>query len=302
MAANRNIIDMSTLPVPDVVQIPDTEAIFSQWLAKVRELDPEFDALVESEPAYKQGEAGAYRVALLMQRVNDSARAVLLASAMKTDLDQLGANFNVRRMVITPAQPEAIPPVEAVYEDDDAFRERIQLSWSQLNTAGARSAYRFHAKSAAADVLDAEAYGPETHGRPGCVDVYVLSREGDGTASQELLESVNTALNADEIRPLTDYVSVQSALLTRFNVVAELVIDDGPDAATVRDNAVAVLRNYLSLMHRINRGVPLSGIYHALHNDGVSRVELHEPAADIPGATGTAPYCENISVTHCPED
>lgn len=80
--------------------------------------------------------------------------------------DQIGANFNVKRYVITPADPDAVPPVDAELEDDDAYRERIQLSWAQLNTAGARNAYRFHARSADADVLDADAYGPEDHSRP----------------------------------------------------------------------------------------------------------------------------------------
>jgi phage-related baseplate assembly protein len=89
--------------------------------------------------------------------------------------------------VIKPGDPLAVPPVEPELEGDAAFRERIQLSWAQLNTAGARNAYRFHAKSADTDVLDADAYGPETHNRPGYVDVYVLSRTGDGTAGQPCL-------------------------------------------------------------------------------------------------------------------
>nr|WP_080206591.1 baseplate J/gp47 family protein [Salmonella enterica] len=297
MAANHNIIDMSTLPVPDVIQVPDTGAIFSQWLAKLRELDPEFDALVESDPAYKQGEAGAYRVALLMQRVNDSARAVLLASAMKNDLDQLGANFNVRRMVIIPAQPEAIPPVEAVYEDDDAFRERIQLSWSQLNTAGAGNSYRFHAKSADTDILDADAYGPETHSRPGEVDVYVLSRTGDGTAGQGLLDKVRNRLNADEVRPLTDCVTVKSATIANYVVTAELEIPDGPDATMVLNNATDILRAYTTLSHRINTLVPLSAIYAALQQPGVARVRLISPVADLEAEPGKAPWCSAIGVT-----
>ncbi|EAA7483535.1 baseplate J/gp47 family protein [Salmonella enterica] len=297
MAANHNIIDMSTLPVPDVIQVPDTGAIFSQWLAKLRELDPEFDALVESDPAYKQGEAGAYRAALLMQRVNDSARAVLLASAMKNDLDQLGANFNVRRMVIIPAQPEAIPPVEAVYENDDAFRERIQLSWSQLNTAGAGNSYRFHAKSADTDILDADAYGPETHSRPGEVDVYVLSRTGDGTAGQGLLDKVRNRLNADEVRPLTDCVTVKSATIANYVVTAELEIPDGPDATMVLNNATDILRAYTTLSHRINTLVPLSAIYAALQQPGVARVRLISPVADLEAEPGKAPWCSAIGVT-----
>mgnify|MGYP002677332727 CR=1 FL=1 len=301
MASSYDVINLSELAVPDAIVMPDAADIFSRWLARLRELDPEFDALVESDPTYKQGEVNAYQLTLAFQRVNDAVRAVFLASAKGADLDQLGAAFNVQRFVITPAAPDAVPPVDAVLEDDNAFRERIQLSWAQLNTAGARNAYRFHAKSADEDVLDADAYGPETHGKPGEVDVYVLSRTGDGTASEALLKAVNSRLSADEIRPLTDFVSVKSALIASYEVTAELDIPEGPDAQTVLTNATDVLRAYTLLSHRIKALVPLSAVYAALQQSGVTRVRLLSPIADLEAVAGTAPWCTAINVTRSEE-
>lgn len=263
----------------------------------LRELDKQFDALVESDPTFKQGEVNAYQLTLAFQRVNDAVRAVFLASAKEADLDQIGAAFNVKRQVIKPGDPLAIPPVEPELEDDAAFRERIQLSWAQLNTAGARNSYRFHAKSADTDVLDADAYGPETHNRPGYVDVYVLSRTGDGTAGQPLLDKVNSTLNADEIRPLTDYVTVKSATIANYAVTAELEIPEGPDASTVLNNAIDVLRSYTTLSHRIKTVVPLSAIYASLQQSGVVRVRLISPVADLEAEAGKAPWCTAINVT-----
>lgn len=297
MAESYDVINLSDLPVPDAIVVPDAAVIFGAWLARLRELDPEFDALVESDPAYKQGEVTAFQLTLAFQRVNDAVRAVFLASAQKADLDQIGAAFNVERMVIVPANPEAVPPTDAVMEEDDAFRERIQLSWSQLNTAGARNAYRFHARSADEDVLDADAYGPEEHGRAGEVDVYVLSREGDGTASRALLDAVSVRLNADEIRPLTDFVTVKSAIINDYFVTAELEIPDGPDAGEVLENAKNTLMSYTRLANRINGMVPVSAIYAALQQTGVARVILSSPRADIEPATGTAPRCAAVNVT-----
>ncbi|EBE1244985.1 TPA_asm: baseplate assembly protein [Salmonella enterica subsp. enterica serovar Typhimurium] len=297
MAGNYDVINLSDLPVPDAIVVPDATVIFSAWLARLRELDPEFDALVESDPAYKQGEVNAYQLTLAFQRVNDAVRAVFLASAKRGDLDQIGAAFNVARMVIEPARPDAVPPTDAVMEEDEAFRERIQLSWSQLNTAGARNAYRFHARSADEDVLDADAYGPDEHGRAGEVDVYVLSREGNGTASEALLETVRARLSADEVRPLTDFVTVKSAIIKPYSVTAVLDIPDGPDAGEVLENAKNVLTAYTLLAKRINAMVPVSAIYAALQQTGVVRVTLTSPQADIEAATGTAPYCAAISIT-----
>ncbi|HCN6453370.1 TPA: baseplate J/gp47 family protein [Escherichia coli] len=297
MAESYDVINLSDLPVPDAIVVPDAAVIFGAWLARLRELDPEFDALVESDPAYKQGEVTAFQLTLAFQRVNDAVRAVFLASAQNADLDQIGAAFNVGRMVIVPANPDAVPPTDAVMEEDDAFRERIQLSWSQLNTAGARNAYRFHARSADENVLDADAYGPEEHGRAGEVDVYVLSREGNGTASEALLDAVSARLNADEIRPLTDFVTVKSAIINDYTVTAELEIPDGPDAGEVLEKAKNTLMSYTRLANRINGMVPLSAIYAALQQTGVARVILSSPRADIEPATGTAPRCAAVNVT-----
>ncbi|EEW1585293.1 TPA: baseplate J/gp47 family protein [Escherichia coli] len=297
MAESYDVINLSDLPVPDAIVVPDAAVIFGAWLARLRELDPEFDALVESDPAYKQGEVTAFQLTLAFQRVNDAVRAVFLASAQKADLDQIGAAFNVERMVVVPASPDAVPPTDAIMEEDDAFRERIQLSWSQLNTAGARNAYRFHARSADEDVLDADACGPEEHGRAGEVDVYVLSREGNGTASEALLDAVSARLNADEIRPLTDFVTVKSAIINDYSVTAELEIPDGPDAGEVLENAKNTLLSYTRLANRINGMVPLSAIYAALQQTGVARVILSSPRADIEPATGTAPRCAAVNVT-----
>ncbi|MET6507754.1 baseplate J/gp47 family protein [Enterobacter hormaechei] len=297
MASSYDVINLSALAVPDAIVVPDAADIFTRWLARLRELDPEFDALVESDPAYKQGEINAYQLTLAFQRVNDAVRAVFLSSARGADLDQLGAAFNVSRLVINPGDPDAVPPVDPGYEDDEAFRERIQLSWAQLNTAGARNAYRFHAKSADNDVLDADAYGPETHNRPGEVDVYVLSRTGNGEAGGNLIEKVMNKLSADEVRPLTDFVSVKSASIASYTVKAELEIPDGPDAQTVLENATSTLTSYIQLSHRINAIVPLSAIYSALQQPGVSRVKLLSPTADLEAAAGQAPWCSAINIT-----
>lgn len=85
MAISSDVINLSELEVPDAIIVPDASNIFDRWLARLRELDPEFDALVESDPAYKQGEVNAYQLTLAFQRVNDAVRAVFLASARGAD-------------------------------------------------------------------------------------------------------------------------------------------------------------------------------------------------------------------------
>ncbi|HEJ8022135.1 TPA: baseplate J/gp47 family protein [Serratia liquefaciens] len=296
MATNSATINLSELPVPDAVKVPDPALIFAGWLARLRELDPDYDALLESDPVFKQGEVLAYHSTLIRQGMNDSIRAVLLASAKGDDLDQLGANFDVLRLLITPGDPNAVPPVAPVYEDDEAFRTRIQLAWSRLSTAGAENTYTFFAASADPDVLDIRAYGPEDHQLLGEVYLYVLSRTNGGIPSAEVLQKVAEAVNKKEVRPLTDFVTVKQAEMVDFEVTADIQIPYGPDTDTVMKTAEDELAKYLAIVHRLGRLVSRSAIDRALHQAGIVTVKLLSPAADISMAMGQAPRCSKVTL------
>lgn len=291
-------IDLSTLPAPDIVEELSFETILAAMLADLQARDPNFTALVESDPAYKILEVCAYREVIVRQRVNDAARATMLAYAVKSDLDQIGALFSVARLEITPADPQAIPPVAAVMESDTDFRRRIQLSLEGFSVAGPKGAYVFHSLGADGDVLDASATSPA----PGEVLISVLSRTGDGTADAGLLTAVEATLNDESIRPLTDDLTVQSATIVNYTVEAQIYTFPGPDSAAVMAAANAALDAYIEASHRLGRDVTLSGIYAALHQPGVQRVELTEPAADIVIDETEASFCTGTTITYAGTD
>ena len=102
------VIDLSQLPAPDVVETLDFEAILAERKATLISLYPEDeqDAVartltLESDPLVKYLEENAYREVILRQRINEAAKAGMVAYAIKNDLDQLAANNNVERLVIT---------------------------------------------------------------------------------------------------------------------------------------------------------------------------------------------------------
>lgn len=289
----KKAIDLSLLAAPNVVEPLSFEEIFAKMLADLKARDENFDALVESDPAYKVLEVSAYRELMLRQRVNDGARAVMLAYSPGADLDNLAAPFNVKRLEITPADDEAIPPVEAVMENDDALRRRCPLAMEGISTAGADGSYLFHALSADGEVKDAETSSPN----PGEVLLCVLSNTGDGTASSELLELVTAAVSAENVRPLTDNVTVQSAIITEYQISASLSLKSGASADLVVDAAQAAVDAYVAAQHLIGSTVSLSGIYAALHQPaGVVRAVLTLPAADIVTDASHAPYCTQITI------
>ena len=293
MAGAYTTIDLSLLAPPNVVEALDFETILAAMLADLQARDPAYSALVESDPAYKILEVAAFRELLLRQRVNDAAKGVMLSLATGADLDQIGANFGVQRLLITPADDTTIPPTAAVYETDADFRARIQLSPEGYTTAGSEGSYVYHGLSADADVKDCQAVSAT----PGEVTVYVLARDGNGAASAGLIAAVEAALNADRVRPMTDQVTVLSASIVNYTITAELVIYPGPDPIVVRDAAISAVTAYAEAQRRIGYDVTISGIYAALHQPGVQRVNLTAPTANLTIGEGEASYCTAITVT-----
>jgi len=286
-------VDLSRLPPPNIVEALDFEMILGAMLADLQARDPTFTALVESDPAYKILEVAAYRELLVRQRVNDAVHAVMLAYATGADLDQIAANYGVGRFLITPADDTSIPPTPAVYESDDDLRVRTLLSLEAYTSAGSEGSYVFHALSASADVKDVSATSPE----PGQVVVYVLSREGSGAASIDLIATVQAALNAEKVRPMTDHVTVLSASILEYEITAEITVYPGPDSGVVLAAAQEAAARFAADKWRMGYDVTLSGIYAALHQPGVQNVALASPAADLVIGDGEAAYCTAIAIT-----
>ena len=292
-------IDLTQLPAPSVVEVLDFEAILAGRKAHLVSLLPETERAavtallaLESEPATKLLEENAYQETILRNRVNEAGKAVMLAFALDGDLDQLGANVNVARLVITPANPNALPPLAAVMEDNDAYRLRIQEAPDGLSVAGPKASYEFHARSSDGRVKDASATSPA----PASVTVTVLANNDTGIADAALLAIVARALNAEDVRPLGDRLTVQAAQVIDYQIEATLFIGVGPEVPILLDaaraNAVRVSQPRRPLGHSIYR----SACSAAVHVEGVRKVVLTSPAADIELNATQAARCTAIKL------
>lgn len=293
-------IDLSQLPPPVVVEPLDFETLFAQRKAAFIAMYPEDEQEeiartleLESEPITMLLEENCYRELLLRQRVNEAARAVMLAYSTDSDLDNLAVNFNVERLTIQEEDDSVTPPIEAVMESDPDLRTRTQQAFEGLSVAGPTAAYEFWGRSADGRVADISAVSPT----PACVTISVLSREGDGTASDDLLSVVAAALNDEEVRPVADRVTVQSAEIVPYQIDATLYIYQGPEAEPVRQASEQQLQAYIAAQNRLGRDIRLSAIYAALHVEGVQRVELAQPVADIVLSDYQASHCTEYTIT-----
>ncbi|WP_406821509.1 baseplate J/gp47 family protein [Pseudomonas sp. KnCO4] len=286
-------IDLLALPAPEVLEALDFEEAYQADLALFREaMGENWSAALESDPITKLLELVAFRRVGNRARVNDAGKALLLAYAKRSDLDQLAGNVGLQRLVIQAEDLDAVPPVPAVFEEDDALRERVQLVYEGLTTAGPRNSYILHARNASGLVADATAESPA----PAVVVVTVLALEGNGTATPELLQAVDAYLNDDDIRPVADRVTVQSAQILTYRVDAKVFMGGtGPENEAVLAECRRRLAAWINPRRRLGVEVARSAIDAQLHISGVTRVEL--PGwADIRPTKAQAAWCEGFTV------
>lgn len=284
---------LSNLPAPLLLEELSFEASFEEMRTKLIGLDAAYSAFTESDPAYKILQVAAYYRVLDRQRVNEAAAATLLAYAKKSDLDHRAASFNVFRKLITPADEEAVPPVEAVYEADDDLRERALLAFEGITTAGSKGAYRYHALSAHADVVDVDVDSP----KEGEILVTLLGNSNAGAVSQVVIDTVTEALNAEEIRPDTDKVTVQSAVSVDYQITAVVYLESSPSSESVKNKVLSNADEFVSAKKKLGAAVRRNAINAVLFEKGVEDVALSSPASELILTGAQVSNCTAVNIT-----
>lgn len=227
------VLDITTLPAPAVIQEVDYEAILARQKAQfLTEWDalrvtypelPAYDTLsIESDPVGIVTQAESYREMLLLARINEAARARLLAFAVGSDLDQLAAFYDVVR------QPN---------ETDTRLKTRVILAIQGRSTGGPKERYKSIAMNADVRVASVEVYRV---GRSPLIYVAIYSTEPNGVASEGLLAIVRAALENDNVQLVNDEFVVASAVLTVVNIVANIWLLPDADETTVTRAATAL--------------------------------------------------------------
>ena len=89
----------------------------------------------------------------------------------------------------------------------------------------------------------------------------------------------------------------QPASIVTLSIEAEIEVMQGPDPEMVLAAAQAAIEAWADDLHRLGRSVRLSAIYAALHREGVKRVILIEPAADIEIGPDEAAFVSAIDLS-----
>lgn len=275
-------LDLSRLPPPDLIPAErlDYETLRAE---RINGLTVRLDAIgfpydaggLDSDPfAQVEGE-GAYRELLDLQAINDTAEGLLVAKARGANLDQIAANFGVARLVVA-----LLPDGTAVPEDDERLRRRVLLAPDAYASCGTAGGYVFHALTAAPTLADASAIQTG----PGEVRVTLLGAAPQPLPTEEELALVRARLAREDVKPLTDVVTVLPPAILDRAVSARLRLLPGPSEAPVVAACLAGLAKYQAVNWRLGRDLRRSALAGRLHLDSVAAVELDAPIADTPAS------------------
>lgn len=156
----------------------------------------------------------------------------------------------------------------ALRESDEAFVERIILSLGRFSTAGSIEAYRYHAKTASVKVEEVMV----DNAGAGMVRVIIKVSNDDISVINDVLN----VLSGEKTRPLTDKVTVDMATKKIVNIEATVELTNMSMQSEI-DTLIRSGKNRFSLGEDLN----LSYIYKQLHQNGVYRVILTSPGADV---------------------
>lgn len=160
-------------------------------------------------------------------------------------------------------------------ENDDSYRQRIQEAPESYSCAGSKGAYIFWTKTASALISDVAVISPEA-----CrVNVYPLLQGGE-LPGPEMLEIVDSTLNARTVRPLTDQVAVLQPTIKSYNVNLTYYIDteDATSAAAIQVAVQNAVTKYVAWQkERLGRDINPTELYHRVREAGAKRAAIIEP-------------------------
>lgn len=259
--------ELANLPEPSLIEQISFEARLTEFRTRAVQLFQaagiDYDVeQIESDPLQVILQVVTYADSLLRQRVNEAIRANLLAFAIGSDLDHLAQFYDVLR---------------SSGETDERLRARIVLAIRGRSTGGTEPRYRSVALASSPRVQDAAIY---TVGKDPTVRVAVFSTDNGGVADQALLNTVNAALQDPAVRMVNDVIVVAPASRVQTPVTANVWLLP-ETSSTILDQMKAALQAAWTEQIVLGRDVTRSWLITKLSLEGVQKVEILAPAADV---------------------
>jgi phage-related baseplate assembly protein len=161
-------------------------------------------------------------------------------------------------------------------ESDEDLRDRIYLAPSSYSVAGPEDAYAYWTQKYSSSISDVMVFSPVA----GDVHVLIITEDGE-LPTQAQIDGLQAYLEDDEIRPLTDHVTVAAPELTSYSVGLTYYIGrSGAAKVTAIQDAVAqaVADYVLWQQSKIGRDINPDQLINMVIAAGAKRVILASPA------------------------
>lgn len=183
----------------------------------------------------------------------------------------------------------------AAEESDESLAERVYLAPSSYSVAGPSDAYAFWARTYNAGIGSVKPTTPE----PGAVDLYILM--ADGTLPEdEMIEGLQEFIQSEEIRPMTDLVTVKRPGVVDYSIALTYYIraSDKARAVTIQQEVQEAVDAYVTWQSaEIDRDINPDELLRRIMAAGAKRVELTAPAFTVVSDTEVA-QCSSRSVNY----
>ncbi|MBR0407699.1 MAG: baseplate J/gp47 family protein [Clostridia bacterium] len=173
-------------------------------------------------------------------------------------------------------------------EDDETYRERVREYGLASVSTGPQRQYETVAKAVSSVILDARALNAGA----GSVAVYLILSTQTGAAA--LLQSVLDALSAEDVRPLTDSVSVYQATDVNYTLNVKYASDNSSATSAAIAQAVSDYQEWQD--NTIGRAFNPDRLMAAIYQAGATRV-IWDTGSNFDG--GTVEYTEISSSARC---
>jgi phage-related baseplate assembly protein len=273
------VIDLRKLPMPRLIDEKSIEKLFDDTMTYFKKQaeavgDGMTYDLGPSSPVTKIFEVLAYREYLMREQINRSALSAMLPYAEGEALQNLVALFNTER--------------EFAGESDERLRQRALEAIDGLATAGSRAGYQLYAKKFAGEIAQSiNAYiNLDAKGEVFVAINFNTEKTEKNAAGniekkpvtpediKEALKRVNDGLQNEQVRPLTDKVTVLEATRRHYKIGASIKIRYGADQTIVFKDCLKRLDSLLAERFIVGQSIYRSSIISALHTDNVEWVTL----------------------------
>lgn len=275
-------IELSNLTTPGVIETVSFASILDEAIKDLRtrfaDVGVSYDVgNLETDPAKILLEVSSAREIVIRQRINDAAKANLIAYATESDLEHLAAFYDVTRLV---------------GENDIQLRARVVLAIQARSPGGSAYWYKQAALRADTRIRDVVVYREEFWP---IIHIAVLSQDDGGIPDQEMLDAVKAEVFSDTVRLLNDTLVVEAAVTQTVDIAADIWLL--PNAGTnVFDSLESTLRAAWIEESGVGFDLEISWLESRLHVDGVKKVVVTSPSSSIINSEGSATALGNITL------